>query len=737
MKNKSKSLLTWITFILALILLSNLNITKAETEFMPNISTCGPYMGNNSVYFYTGEDIKGEICFNRDLKEGVDYRVKYISTDLKYPGVKKLTVEGIHNYIGSVDLSYTIRPSEMKDFKVTDVTESTITVTWKPYDSGAKNCVLALAEKEEDWIHVIKTTGAEVPYTDGTYTFKNLNGGSRYQIVAHGAYSSEDDGKNYIGEESSVKTITTPNRVKNLKADIINTEQTKITWSGNKKAKYEVYYRNDKAKDWTKAGETDKEYFDINTSDLTGAYEIKVLAYIIRDEEKVYSEEAIYSRELLPSAPSQSIIEVLNNALKLRWSSKEDVKGYIIYRKSTVDTGYKKIATLNGSVKTYTDKNVVTGRLYSYKIVAFNESTYNVYYSKDSNIRTRIMVITPSISITSYSKSAKISWSKVTNTKGYRIYRATSAKGPYYLVKTIKGSSTLSYTDKNLAKYKNYYYKVRTYYPYNSKTYYSNYSSYVTKQALAKTNFKSVTYSSSKYNKLTWGKVEYATKYQVWRSTSKNGTYKVRATVKSTTYKDKSITPGVTYYYKIRACRGNLRGQYSTIKTRTTGHVAQQLNIVKLKKKSTGDKTKDAMLEKMIKKAITRESMSNYEKAKAIYAYVQKNLNTKDGCNSKHFAGTYCELLRYIGINANCVSGKLKTSTSYRGHVWVEYTLNGTTYILDPYMDNANMKKNKNKVQYQVFLKTKSSLASKYKNGVKSSYYVMDILTKKVAYITK
>lgn len=737
MKNKSRSLLIGITFILSFILISSFNLTKAEPEFMPNISTCDPYIGNNSLYLYTGDDIKGDICFNKDLKEGRDYRVKYISTDLRSPGVKKLTVEGINTYIGSVDLSYTIRPSEVREFKVTDVTESTITVTWKVYDSGAKDCTLKLVEKEEDWSHEIQTIGADEPYTSGTYTFKNLKGGTRYEITAQGIYKSDDDNKDYESEVTSINTITTPNRVEDLKTDVINSEQTKITWSGNKKAKYEIYYMGDKETEWVKAGETENEYFDMNTSDLAGQYKIKVLAYIIRDEKRVYSEEAIYAQELLPDAPSQSIIEVLNNALKLRWSSDADVKGYIIYRKSTVDTEYKKIATLDGTVKTYTDKNVVTGRLYSYKIVAFNESTYNVYYSKDSNIRTRIMVITPNISITSYTKSAKISWAKVTNAKGYRIYRAKSAKGPYYLIKTIKGNSTFSYTDKNLAKYKNYYYKVRTYYPYNSKTYYSNYTPYVTKQPLAKVTVKSITYNSSKYNKLKWKKVEYATKYQVWRATSKNGTYKVRATVKSTTYKDKSITPGVTYYYKIRACRGNLRGQYSTIKTRTTGTVAQQLNRIKLTPKSTGDKEKDAILEKMVKKAITRESMTNYEKMKALYAYVQKNLNVADGCNSKHFAGTYCELLRYIGINANCVSGKLKTSTSYRGHVWVEYTLNGTTYILDTYVDNANMKKNKNKVQYQVFLKKKSTLTSRYKNGVKSSYYVVNILTKKVAYITK
>jgi len=63
--------------------------------------------------------------------------------------------------------------------------------------------------------------------------------------------------------------------------------------------------------------------------------------------------------------------------------------------------------------------------------------------------------------------------------------------------------------------------------------------------------------------------------------------------------------------------------------------------------------------------------------------------------------------------------------------------INGTTYICDVNIDNSYMKKNKGKVQYQLFLKKKSSLTSKYKNGVKSSHYLVDIFTKKVVKITK
>lgn len=53
--------------------------------------------------------------------------------------------------------------------------------------------------------------------------------------------------------------------------------------------------------------------------------------------------------------------------------------------------------------------------------------------------------------------------------------------------------------------------------------------------------------------KLTWNKAFGATGYIVYRSTSKNGTYKKVATVKGkTTYTNTGLTKGKTYYYKVK-----------------------------------------------------------------------------------------------------------------------------------------------------------------------------------------
>ena len=68
-----------------------------------------------------------------------------------------------------------------------------------------------------------------------------------------------------------------------------------------------------------------------------------------------------------------------------------------------------------------------------------------------------------------------MTWKKVSGANGYEVYRSTSKKGNYKLVKTVtKGKS---YKDTKLSKGKTYYYKVRAYRNVNGEKVYGGYSS--------------------------------------------------------------------------------------------------------------------------------------------------------------------------------------------------------------------------------------------------------------------
>ena len=154
--------------------------------------------------------------------------------------------------------------------------------------------------------------------------------------------------------------------------------------------------------------------------------------------------------------------------------------------------------------------------------------------------------------------SIKITWNKAAGADGYKIYRASSKSGKYSAIKTVTSASTLSYTNTGLTTGKTYYYKVRAYTTINGSKVYGSYSSVVSaKPSLSKPTSKvsSLTYSS---NKVTWNKISGASGYEVYRATSKSGTYsKVKTITSGSTlsYTNTGLTTGKTYYYKVRAYR--------------------------------------------------------------------------------------------------------------------------------------------------------------------------------------
>lgn len=171
----------------------------------------------------------------------------------------------------------------------------------------------------------------------------------------------------------------------------------------------------------------------------------------------------------------------------------------------------------------------------------------------------------------------KISWGKVAGASGYEVYRATSKAGSYSKVKTVTSGSTVSYTNGSLTAGKTYYYKVRAYKTIGTSKVYSSYSSIVSgKPVPAKPGSVKTTNAGSKKIQVTWGKVTGANGYEVYRSTSKAGSYqKVKTTTKNAavSFTNTKLTIGKTYYYKVRAYRmvngKKVYGSFSTIVGRT------------------------------------------------------------------------------------------------------------------------------------------------------------------------
>ncbi|MPM58345.1 hypothetical protein SDC9_105176 [bioreactor metagenome] len=168
------------------------------------------------------------------------------------------------------------------------------------------------------------------------------------------------------------------------------------------------------------------------------------------------------------------------------------------------------------------------------------------------------------------SSSIKLSWSKVSNADGYRIYRSTSKNGTYIKVKDITKNSILSYTDSNLSSNKKYYYKIRSFKTSKKEKYYGYYSNIINGETNLSTPSVKLSTPKSKSIKVSWNKISGAKGYEVYRSTSKKGKYS-KTTTSNLSYTNKNLTKKKTYYYKVRAYKvvnnKKVYSSYSSIKS--------------------------------------------------------------------------------------------------------------------------------------------------------------------------
>ena len=189
-----------------------------------------------------------------------------------------------------------------------------------------------------------------------------------------------------------------------------------------------------------------------------------------------------------------------------------------------------------------------------------------------SNTATCVITVKPKkptsvkVAVTS-ATSAEISWKKVEGASGYQVRRATSENGTY---KTVKNTTGTSFTNTGLKAGKTYYYKVRAYKIVDSEKIYGAYSKIVSvkPKPLKVTGVKAVKAASGQA-KISWKKQSGVSGYQIVRAMSKNGTYKSVGSTTKLTFTNKELTPGKTYYYKVRAYKTvsgkRIYGAYSNI----------------------------------------------------------------------------------------------------------------------------------------------------------------------------
>ncbi len=166
------------------------------------------------------------------------------------------------------------------------------------------------------------------------------------------------------------------------------------------------------------------------------------------------------------------------------------------------------------------------------------------------------------IKVTAHTSGVKITWTPISRTTKYRVYRKAPGDKSWTTLTTLSGEKTSSYIDKTAKSGVKYTYTVKA-------------CNIVGWGAYNKTGV-SLTYLKAPAFKLantisgvniTWGKIPGAKVYRVYRKAPGETKYTTLKETTGLTFTDKTAKNGVNYTYTVKAITGNVASAYKGVNT--------------------------------------------------------------------------------------------------------------------------------------------------------------------------
>ena len=338
-----------------------------------------------------------------------------------------------------------------------------ISVSWKE-DYNATKYIVYRATSKTGTFTKLATVTDKTSYTD-----KNVTYGKAYYYKVR-----------VIGEKnrvySDVKGLKLkPAQVQNVKISAVKTNSVKVSWNKEPENGYVVERSTDNKK-WTAVKTITKNTTVAYTDKGLKAnkrYYYRVRAYKTVGRTVVYGPYSAVTNVVTgPAAPTFKVSTDTSDSLKLTITEVKGAVKYDIFR-STKKTGtYTKVDETD--YLTYVDEYLSYGKTYYYKVRACN--SYGRCGNQSAAVSGKVALKKPGIKIaTPTDAPLSIKVINMWGVDGAEIYRSTSEKGTYKLIKTLSFMDD-SYEDTGAQLGKTYYYKARTYAYVNGYKKYSEYS---------------------------------------------------------------------------------------------------------------------------------------------------------------------------------------------------------------------------------------------------------------------
>lgn len=256
----------------------------------------------------------------------------------------------------------------------------------------------------------------------------------------------------------------------------------------------------------------------------------------------------------VPSAPTVGTATA--SSLTVSWSTVSGATSYTLYRATSATGAYAEVSAT--ATSPYVDSGLTASTAYFYKLVACNATGCSVQ-SADGTGATIAAGVAPAEpgapTVTSAtSNSLTVSWSAVSGTTSYTLYRATSAAGTY---SQVSASVSSPYVDAGLAASVTYFYKVSAC-NLSGCSVPSGEGSGMTLAGggavPAAPGAPTVGSATANSLAVTWSPVGGATTYLLFRATTSGGSYSQIAALSGTSFTDSGLSAFTSYFYRVAAC---------------------------------------------------------------------------------------------------------------------------------------------------------------------------------------
>ncbi len=261
----------------------------------------------------------------------------------------------------------------------------------------------------------------------------------------------------------------------------------------------------------------------------------------------------------LQAAPPLTVTAPANTTRTLSWTRIHGAMGYVIERSSSPDGPFTSLVTLSNTAATHSD-TVPQNIAYYYRIAAVGSDGIpgngSIVAFAARNVPPPAAPSSPGVTYP-VSQQVNLTWvDNANNETAYRIERSPAGLEQWTLVTGSLAAGTTAYTDAAVIAGNSYDYRISAVGTGGVSSYASLTANVPDAAPPAPGGLAAIaTYGSVD---LSWNAVAQAATYQVRRADSSGGLYAIIASGStSPTFSDTTFTPGVTYYYVVKAVSGS------------------------------------------------------------------------------------------------------------------------------------------------------------------------------------